>query len=120
MNKLNMILSLSTMVLITTTSQATNYEDRDCVHSYDIMNKYVNKTILNKKLDSNIVSMKINSDLAMSHATDTVINCIYVRPELSYKAQENFDEIMAIEEAVRYAKEYEEREGEIERIIAEV
>ena len=120
MNKLKTLLSLSAILLITTASQATNYEDRDCVHSYNIMNKFVDKIILNEKLHSNVISMKIHSDMAKTHATDTVINCITVRPELSYKAQENFDELMAIDEAGKYAKEYAEIEAELERIIAEV
>ena len=120
MKKLKTLLPLLSMVLITTASQATNYQDRDCVHSYNIMNKYVDKVILNEKLHSNIISMNILSDQAKTHATDTVMECKNVRPELSYKAQENFDELIAIGEAVKYAKEYAKIEAELERIIAEV
>lgn len=120
MKKLKTLLSLPAIVLITTASQATNFQDRDCVHSYIIMNKYVNKTLLNEKVHSNMISMKTNSDLAKTHAIATVIDCKYVRPGLSYKAQENFDELAVIDEAVKHAKEYAELEAELERIITEV
>lgn len=120
MKKVKMLLSLSGIVLLTTASQATNYGDRDCVHSYNIMNKFVGKVIQNEKLHNNTISMKIHSNIAKSHATYTVSNCKYVKPELSYKAQENYDELVAIEEAVKYAKEYAEIEAELERIITEV
>lgn len=120
MKKLKTLLSLSAIVLITTASQATNFQDRDCVYSYNIMNKYVNKILENEKVHSNMISMKIHSDLAKTHATDTVIDCKYVRPELSYKAQENFDELVSIDEAVKYVKEYAAIEAAIEKIITEV
>ena len=120
MKKLKTLLLLSGMVLITTASQATDYQDRDCVHSYNIMNKYVNKVIQNEKLHSNIISMNILSDQAKTHATDAVIGCKYVRPELSHKAQENFNELVEIDDAIKYVKEYAKIEAELERIIAEV
>ena len=120
MKKLKTLLSLSAIVLITTASQATNYQDRDCVHSYNIMNRYVNKILLNEKLRDNIVNMKVHCALAKAHATDTVNDCKYVKPEFSHKAQENYDELVAIEGAMKYAKEYAEIEVALKRIIAEV
>ena len=120
MKKLKILLALSGIVLITTALQATNNQDSVCVHSYNSMNKYVDKVIVNEKLPSNKISLKIHSDLAMTHATETVIDCIFVRPELSYKAQENYDELVAIEQAVKYAKEYAEIEAKLERVLAEV
>ncbi|RLA69156.1 MAG: hypothetical protein DRG09_06465 [Epsilonproteobacteria bacterium] len=120
MKKLKNLLLLSGIIWTTTASHAINYEDRDCVHSYNIMNKFVGKVIPNEKVHSNMISMKIHSDLAKTHATDTVMNCKYVRLKLSYKAQENFDELVAIDEAVKYVKEYIELEAELERVISEV
>ena len=43
MKKLKNLLLLSGIIWTTTASHAINYEDRDCVHSYNIMNKYVDK-----------------------------------------------------------------------------
>lgn len=105
---------------MTTALQATNNQEQDCVNSFNVMDKNIDRVILNAKKHSKKISMKIHSDMAMTHATNTVIECISVRPELSYKAQENFDELMAIEEAINHAKEYAEIEEELERVITEV
>ena len=120
MKQSNMLLVLTSMVLITTSSHAANNQDEVCVDSYNNMNTYVHKVIMNEKSDSKQIDLKIDFEHAMTYATETVIECLSVRPELSFKAQENFDEIMAIEEAVKYAKEYTNIETELEKIMAEV
>lgn len=104
MKKLKNLLLLSVIVLIPTASQAINFQDRDCVYSYNIMNKYVNKILYSEKMYSNMISMKTHSDLAKTHAAYTVLECKNIRPKLAYKAQENFNELVVIDKAMKYEK----------------
>jgi len=116
MKKLKMLLSLFAIVLVTTASQAMHYEDRDCVHSYNIMNGYINQVILNEKRHNNTIITKVHCDLPKLDTT--VSHCEYIKPELSHIAEEHYDDLVAIEEAVKYAKKYSEIEAELKKMIA--
>lgn len=109
-------LILFTAIIAISSLQAGNYDEKDCVHSYNTMTKYYNKAILNAKAKSRT---KVNFNMAKRYAANAVVDCDNVRPELNYKAQEIFDTLVNIEEDVAQQMEEAEREAELQREIAE-
>lgn len=106
------------MVFLTNVIYAGNYAEKECVRSYNTMVKYSNKARLNAKSKS-IHSMNVNYKMAKSYAAEAIVDCNGVRDDLHYKAQNIFDEFVAIDDTSRQLKEEARIQADLEKEIAE-
>lgn len=118
MKTLQILPAVLIIMFLTNTIYAENYAEKECVRSYNTMVKYSNKARLNAKAHSRH-SMNINFKMAKSYAAEAIVDCNNVRNDLHYKAQNSFDELIAIDENIKQIQEEARIEADAQKEIEE-